>query len=244
MSQPAFPGRLTPDDPDLSERQKRILSALVRLHGAMARPVSSELLTQHGDIAVSSASVRTELSELEGLGLLERSHSSAGRVPTARGWGLYVRTLLTPAALDRSMVAELERTLSHSARDVRQLLDEASRVLSTLTHQLGLALALSLSGEVLTGLDLSPLGERRALLVLNLGAETLRMLVLELGSELDANQLEEVAAVLRERLVGRTLSEVRDRLDHDPELVRKSAVRIVSRAAALSWEQPVETPLY
>src|SRR5690242_6876129 len=126
MSQPAFPGRLTADDPDLTERQQRILAALVELHGTMARPVSSELITQHGDIAMSSAGVRAELSELETLGLLERSHSSAGRVPTPTGFSLYVRTLLTPALLDLDTVAQVERTLSHSARDVRQLLDEAS----------------------------------------------------------------------------------------------------------------------
>ena len=244
MSQPAFPGRLTPDDPDLSERQKRIFGALVGLHGTMARPVSSELLAQQEDIAVSSASVRAELSELESLGLVERSHSSAGRVPTARGFSLYVRTLLTPAELDPWVVAEVGRTLSHSERDVRQLLDEASRLLSTLTHQLGLALAVSLSGEILRGLDLAPLDEHRALLVLNIGAETLRTLVLELGSRLDREQLDEVASVLRERLLGRTLAEVRDRLDNDPELVRKSAVRIVARAAAASWERPVATPLF
>ena len=244
MSQTAFPGRLIPDDPDLSERQQRILAALVELHGAMARPVSSELITQHGDIAMSSASVRAELSELETLGLLERSHSSAGRVPTPTGFSLYVRTLLTPAALDLDTVAQVEGRLSHSARDVRQLLDEASQLLATLTHQLGLALAVSLAGEMLKGLDLARLDDRRALLVLDLGAETLRTLVLELESELERDELEQVAVVMRERLVGRTLSEVRDRLEHDPELVRKSAVRIVSRAAALSWEQPVETPLY
>jgi heat-inducible transcriptional repressor len=68
--------------------------------------------------------------------------------------------------------------------------------------------------------------------------------VLELESALERGQLEEVAAVLRERLVGRSLGEVRERLEHDPELVRRSAVRIVSAAAARSWENPVETPLY
>ncbi len=244
MSQPAFPGRLTPGDPDLTERQRRIFTTLVEVHGATARPVASEVLAQQGDIAVSSASVRAELSELEAMGLLERLHSSAGRVPTARGYELYVRRLLTPAVLDRAIVSEVERALGRSVHDVRRLLDEASRILSSLTHELGLALAASLSSELLTGLDLSPLHERRVLLVFNLGEGTLRTLVLELDSPLERDELEEVSGVLRERLLGRTLAEVRDRLERDPELVRTSAVRIVSAAAARSWEQPVETPLY
>jgi heat-inducible transcriptional repressor len=142
------------------------------------------------------------------------------------------------------MIAEVDRALGRSARDVRELLDEASRVLSSLTHQLGLALAASLGHEVLSNLELAPLGERRALLVLSLGESAVRTLVLELDSALEDEELREVSAVLRERLIGRALREVRDRLEADPEIVRSSAVRIVAAAAARSWEQPIETPLF
>ena len=117
-------------------------------------------------------------------------------------------------------------------------------MLSSITHQLGLAFASSLDGESLLRLDLAPLSERRVPMVLGLGAGGAQSLVLELESGLSSGDLEDVSEVLRERLLGRPLSEVRRRLASDAELVRDSAVRIVTRAATESWSRPVSTPLF
>jgi heat-inducible transcriptional repressor len=75
------------------------------------------------------------------------------------------------------------------------------------------------------------------------GVVLVRTLALPLDNALEAGELEEVAAVLRGRLLGRSLAEVRDRLDHDPELVRDTAVRLVARAASECWSSSVTTPL-
>lgn len=244
MSEPAFPGGHVERDPDLNRRQREVFAALVTLHGRSARPVGSEVLAQRAGIPLSSASIRGALAELETIGLLERSHTSAGRIPSARGYEFFIRTLLQPAVLPVELVLQVDETLTRSARDVEHLLHEASRLLSSLTHQLGLALAASLDRELLTRLDLVAADPQHALLALNLGPSAVRTLALELESPLDEGQLAEVEAVLRERLLGRTLGEVRDRLASDPELVRHSAVRMVARAAVESWSAPVSTPLF
>jgi heat-inducible transcriptional repressor len=142
------------------------------------------------------------------------------------------------------LLAELDRVLLSSTRDIEHLLNEASRVLSSITHQLGLALASSLDDEPLHEIELSPLDRQRALMVMNLGGAAVRTLVLELDSPLERDELEEVGAVLRERLVGRPLAEVRDRLARDPDLARHSAVRLVARATLGSWALPMSTPLF
>src|SRR6516164_6397971 len=214
MSEPAIPGRLSRGDPDLTERQRRVFDALVRLHGRTARPVSSETLAGEGGIRLSPASIRGALAELESLGLLERPHASAGRVPTARGFELYVRVLLVPAPLPAAWVEEIDGVLLHSERDIEHLLNDASRLLSGLTRQLGLARAASLEAEPLSGLELSALDRRRALLV------------------------------LRERLIGLPLAAVRQRLGTDGALARGGAVRVVARSALQGWRTPVSTPLY
>lgn len=242
MSEPAFPGRVTRDDPDLTSRQTQIFEILVRLHGRTARPVGSDALAAQPGIRVSAASVRADLAELEGLGLLERAASGA-RTPTARGYEYYVRTLLTPAVLSPMLREEVERVLEHSTRDVEHLLAQASRILSSLTRQLGLAVAASLDHEPLMRLDLEFLGERRALMVLGLGGGAVQTLLLELENPLDRDELASVGGVLRERLLGCPLLEVRERLAADPELVRRSAVRLVTRAAAESWSRLVSTPI-
>ncbi len=240
----AVPGRVAPGDPDLTARQRRIFSALLAMHQAHARPVGSESLARHEDIAVSAASVRADLAELEALGLLERAHASSGRVPTRQGYNLFIRTLVRPPALPAGLAAEVRSTLERSSRDVERLLHDAARVLSTLTHQLGLAQATSLAHERLSGLELARLGERRVLLVMHVGDLAVRTLVLELRSELDPGDLDEVESVLRERLLGTTLAEARERMVRDPELVRRSAVRIVVAAAAERWSDSEGTPLY
>jgi heat-inducible transcriptional repressor len=239
MSQPAVPGRLKREDPDLTERQRSLFAALVGHHAASARPVGSETLARDPGMTLSPASIRGTLASLEEMGLLERPNAAVGRVPTARGWDIYVRALLTPATLPAAWAAEMDRVLLHSTRDIEHLLNDASRLLSDLTRQLGLALAASLDGEPLAGLELTALDRRRALLVLALGAGGTRTLVLELESPLEAAELEEVAAVLRERLAGHTLAEVRERLGTDPGLARGSALRVVARAARESWSRAV-----
>jgi heat-inducible transcriptional repressor len=244
MSQPAFPGHLNREDPDLGERHRLVFEALLRLHGRTARPVGSEPLAARAGIRLSAASVRATLAELEAMGLLERSSASSGRVPTARGYEYFVRVLLAPAVLPAAVLEDIDRRLSSSARDVEALLAEASRVLSAVTRQLGLALAHALAGETLTRLDLEALDERRALLVLDLGPGATHTLMLELESPLERESLLEVAEVLRAHLVGLPLAAARERLAHDPELVRGSALRIVARAADESWTRPVSTPLY
>ena len=91
MSHPAFPGAVSQQDPELTSRQREVFVALVTLHGASARPVGSEALAQHARIPLSPASIRSSLAELEELGLLARTHASAGRVPSGSGYDFLVR---------------------------------------------------------------------------------------------------------------------------------------------------------
>jgi len=242
MSTPAIPGRLTASDPQLSERQRHVFGRLVALHRRDARPVSSERLGRAQELRRSGASLRGTLAELEELRLLERP-TGGGRVPSTAGWEYFVRVMLEPAALPAEIEDAVAERLSQSRHDVERLLQEASRLLASFSHQLGLALAASLEDEALVSLELEPLGERRALLVLGLAGHRSRTLVLELDTPLERQALQEVSDVLREQLLGGTLATARERLASDPALACHSAVRIVARAAAASWRRPVETPL-
>jgi len=237
MFQPAVPGHLSQSDPDLSPRLRSVLAALVSFHGRTARPVGSESLAREGAVPLSAASVRSALSDLETAGLVERAEVP-GRVPSRRGYEYFVRVLLEPEPLPADLQEEIRRRLNPAVRDVQELLAEASRVISALTRLMGIAHAGSLDPEPLAALDLEPLDEQRALLVLHLGAAAVRTLALELESPLSRSELAEVCGVLRERLVGRPLAEVRERLAIDPELARSSAARMVARAAARRWSDP------
>lgn len=244
MSHPAIPGHLTESEPDLSPRQRSVFAALVVLHGRTARAIGSETLARDSTLSFSAASLRSALAELEDQGLLERPHPAGGRVPSARGYEYYVRAIVEPEPLPSALDDELTRRLQGSARDVAQLLAEASRLISSLTHQLGLAHAASLDHETLVGLDLERLEDTRALMVLRLGIAAVRTVVLELESPLTREELRDVGDVLRERLLGHSLADVRERLANDPELARGSALRSVVRAAAGHWSASTPTTLF
>lgn len=235
MSRPAFPGGLNREDPDLTERQRQVFVALVEAFGRTVHPVGSETLSQRLGVRLSPASIRATMTELESLGLLERAHTSSGRVPSTFGYDFFIRTELRPSPLPSDLVREVEERLRRSTTDIEQLLGEASRLLASLTDQLGLGVTDAIDGERLRELELVRLADRKALLVLSLGGVTVRTFVLELESPLGTSELEAVTAVLRERLLGLTLADVRSRLSTDPALARDSAVRIVTRAAAASW---------
>ena len=123
------------------------------------------------------------------MGLLRAAPCVAARVPSGEGYDFLIRDAGHPGrAAARGAARDRRDGCARSTHDVEQLLDEASRLLSALTRQLGLAVAASLEHERLVHLDLEPLGERRALLVLGLGGGAARTLVLELESPLDARR--------------------------------------------------------
>jgi heat-inducible transcriptional repressor len=230
------PRRLT----DLTPRQRLVLELLVRQFLSTARPVASQALAVEGRFAWAPATLRQAMNELEEMGLLEQPHAASGRVPTDRGYRLFVDGLSAPAPLREDERAAIEDVLARSARDVEELLTQASRVLAELSTQVGFAVPPSLDAMALTGLELVHLGERRVLLVLGVRGGAVRTMQLELESTLGRDELARVARLLGERLLGRTLSEVRLRLAKDDALVRDGAAAVVADAvlAALSSVRP------
>jgi heat-inducible transcriptional repressor len=217
---------------DLTPRQRQVLALLVRQYLGAARPVSSQTLAVEGRHAWAPATVRATLNELEELGLLEQPHAAAGRVPTDRGYRVFVDAFETPATLSEDECRAIEKALDASARDVEQLLGQASRLLADAAAQLGFALAPALDEGHLGGLELVHVGGPRILLVLTVQGGRTRTMTLELTGTLARAEIERVARLLRERLLGRPFSEVARRLADDETLVRDGAVAIVAQAMA------------
>lgn len=228
LAQTPRPTRLA----DLTGRQRRVLTLLVRQYQSTARPVASGALAVEGGFAWAPATVRSAMLELEAMGLLEQPHAAAGRVPTDRGYRLYVDGLGAPEPLDPAEQEEVERALTASARDVEQLLRQASRLLADTASELGFAIAPILDEGVLEGLDLVHVGERRLMLVLTVKSGPARSVALDITSPLARADVERVAQLLRERLLGLPFAEVRRRLASDDALVRDVAAALVAAAIA------------
>ena len=133
-----------PKDPkefsELSERKKLILKSIVEAHIAEGEPVGSKYLIENNrQLTCSSATIRNEMAELEAMGYLEQPHTSAGRVPSERGYRLYIDSLIERYAMTASEITEINRLLRSKVSELDQILALASKLASSLTDYAGIA---------------------------------------------------------------------------------------------------------
>lgn len=127
------------DGKNLSERKKMILKAIIDAHIMNGEPIGSKYLTQTNKIALSSATIRNEMAELEALGYLEQPHTSAGRVPSETGYRFYVDSLMKSYRLTAAELEEINNLQRNKVAEMDQLLERAGRIMSMLTNYTSLA---------------------------------------------------------------------------------------------------------
>jgi heat-inducible transcriptional repressor len=225
------PSEERPPVPDLSERQASVLRAVVTGFVGGGEPIGSRTLSHLLPLAISSASIRNVLAELTELGLVEKPHASAGRVPTERGLRLFVDELLAPVDL----AASERRDIAYRVEEAEGegVVHLASELLSRHTRQLGFVVAPRLDRVVLRYLSLVRLSSERLLVVLISRTGTAFRRVVEDGRGLGQADLDRIAALLNERVAGRTLRQVRDRLAREASTLRRQANVLLLRALEL-----------
>jgi len=224
------------DSHELSERQAIVLRAIVQAYVGEAAPIGSQTLTHLLPIQISSASVRATLAELAGMGLVEKPHTSSGRIPTERGLRVFVDRLLDPKRLDASNLASYDvRNISYSFDEAEadSLVKVASRLLSECTRQLGFVVAPRLEHIVLSRISLVRLSSERVLVLLVSKNGGVQRRVIAGDGEWDQRELDRTAALLSDRAAGHTLLEVRAALVEEAERLRDRADQLLTRALAL-----------
>jgi len=228
---------MTPADRDearqhvLSERQCAVLRAVVAGYVGEAAPIGSKTLAHLLPLSISSASVRNTLSELTDLGLVDKPHRSAGRVPTEKGLRLFVDELLAPIDLAPSERRDIAYQVEGAVGD--DLVTLASGLLSRHTHQLGFVVAPRVDRLVLRHVSLVRLSSEKLLVVLVAQTGTACRSVISDEARLTQPQIERISTLLNERAVGRTLPQVRSLLAREAEGLRRQADRILQLALEL-----------
>ncbi|MCK4547645.1 MAG: heat-inducible transcription repressor HrcA [Candidatus Eisenbacteria sp.] len=149
---------------ELTDRQKEVLRAVVLQHVRTAEPVASRALARRFQMAVSPATVRNVMVDLEEAGLLEQPHTSAGRVPTDVGYRVFVDRLMVKEAPTREEIVLLRTELGHERRTVESFLKRTSRALGKAADQLGIAISPGIRAGALARIEASPLAGGRLLL--------------------------------------------------------------------------------
>ncbi len=198
--------------PTLDERRREVLRELIRLHIESGEPVGSESLSRSLHRALSPATLRNVMADLEALGYLDHPHTSAGRVPTDEGYRFYVDSLagLQPLALrEREQIDAELRSRDASAE---QTLERASHLLSRLSRHVGFVLAPDIARTSFRHIDLVPLAHPRVLVVMVSASGLVTHKVIEVEEKLHPDDLQACANYLNAHFTGMSLAEIRRRL--------------------------------
>jgi heat-inducible transcriptional repressor len=203
----------------LTERERQVLEAVIETYVATAEPAGSRTISRRSGLALSAATIRNTMSDLEEKGYLYHPHTSAGRIPTDLAYRVYVNSLMRPSEVSASDSHQIREELAERSA-VDQILERAAQVLGVLTKELGVAVGPSLDAAVLERVELLQAGSDRLLLVLTLKSGVVRTIFVEVPSHLAPAAVVNVAIVLNDRLAGLTLHEIRATL---PERLRDAA---------------------
>jgi heat-inducible transcriptional repressor len=201
----------------LTDRQLRVLEAVVQTYVETAEPAGSQTIARRFGLGVSAATIRNIMSELEDKGYLFHPHTSAGRVPTDRAYRTYVDHMMRRSPLSDHEQIALKAELNTPRTAVDEILHRAAQVLGVLTQELGVAVAPALETVLLERLDLVRVSSDRLLLVFNLRSGVVRTIFVQVPGSVAADAVQRVSEVLNARLAGHTLKEIRTTL---PERLR------------------------
>ena len=191
----------------LDERKTAILSAVVQEYIATAQPVGSSHVVDAPGVGVSSATVRNELAHLEQEGFVVQPHTSAGRIPTDKGYRYFVDNLTTPGPLDSVRTAQIGDFFTAAHGRIEEMLHQTSDLLANLTNSASLVLGPTPAEIEVRSVQLVPLSATHATVVVVFSNGAVESSTLELPAGCDDEQLSEAATVLAKNLVGKKLSE-------------------------------------
>lgn len=197
----------------MDKRKQKILKAVVQKYIMTGSPVGSKSLAQSLNLGVSPATIRNELSKLEGMGYLYQPHVSAGRVPTDLGYRAYVDSLVGRTRLREEEKRAILKLFSNKTRELEDMLQETSTLLSRLTSAAALVIAPRLRRNTIKHLDLVNLSDELVLLVIITDTGRVEKKPFKLESKEEAEQINVVQVFLNLHLQGLGLDELDDAMD-------------------------------
>ena len=198
---------------ELTERERQVLEAVVRNYVETAEPTGSRIVSRNFNLGISSATIRSTMGDLEDKGYLFHPHISAGRVPTDLAYRFFVDRLMAPQRLTSAERTNLRRQLDGSSTSaVERLVMKATRVLSFVSNELGVAVTPRLEAAVLEKVELIQVSSSRVLFVATIRGGVVRTVYVDLPLEVPQKTLVTVTVAMNERLAGLTLQEIRHTL--------------------------------
>ncbi|HXF65759.1 MAG TPA: heat-inducible transcriptional repressor HrcA [Burkholderiales bacterium] len=215
------------ETPILSERAQILLKTLIERYIAEGQPVGSRALSKYSGLDLSPASIRNVMADLEEMGFVASPHTSAGRVPTARGYRFFVDALLTIKPLDTVEVHQLEEHLH--ADNTQKLVASASQLLSDLTHFAGVVMTPRRSPGF-RHIEFLKLSDKRVLLIIVTPEGDVQNRILFMQKSYTPSELTEAANILNQNYAGLTFDEIRRRIREELRQLTEDMTRLMTAA--------------
>ncbi|NLA78150.1 MAG: heat-inducible transcription repressor HrcA [Erysipelothrix sp.] len=205
----------------LSDRKVQIFKAIVEEFIQTAEPVGSKTLLKKYKFNFSSATIRNEMMELESMGLLEKTHTSSGRVPSVKGYHFYVEHLMEDESTDQIEFA-LAQVFSDRRLNVNEVIKKSCDILSQMTNLTTIVLGVESQTQRLENVQVIPLSERSAMAVFETNKGHSESRIFHFEEQLSTSDIQVWCRVLNDRLIGTPLDELVDKLQFiRPILARK-----------------------
>lgn len=230
----------------LNDRKRKILQIIIEDYIETAEPVGSRTIARKHDLGLSPATIRNEMSDLELLGYLEQPHTSAGRVPSALAYRLYVDSMQEPGNLTENDRALINSWYKERIRSMDDIFKSTAKILSRMTQNVSLVVANKNSRARFQYLRFLPLNERQAIMCIVTDDGAMDSGLIELPVDMDMGQLDYLAGKMSNLLKNRTLTEITgdllqevySQVAHDDVLLA-SLKEAIDNIAAKNKEQKV-----
>lgn len=214
----------------LSERQKLILSAIVDDYIRFVEPVGSRSISKRGDVGFSPATIRNEMSDLEEMGYLEQPHTSAGRIPSQKGYRYYVDHLVRRGRLSSHELDIIKLFIAEKLNEIEQAIQQAAAILSGLTNYTSIVLGPEMVKATLKHLQIIPISDRTAVAIIVTNTGYVENKVISIPDELSMSEIEKVVNILNAKLSGVPLMHFKSKLDNE---IAAELSRYVSKSEEL-----------
>ncbi len=220
----------------LDERSERVLLAVIQSYIEHPDPVGSRYVTKKYDFNYSPATIRNIMADLEDMGFLSQPHTSAGRVPTDKAYRYYVENILEEIKDDSDLLEVLNKKIRAGTEDVDTLLDETSRILSSISKYLGLAVSPGPEGSVLRKIEFVPYKDDRIAVVILTDEGVIRHKIIKNELALSPSELQRISNYINRQYKGFTIKEIRENLAEELRRDREMYDNLLQRSLALCRE--------
>ena len=214
---------------ELTERKKKVLRSVVDLYIRTAEPVGSKAITELPDMKYSSATIRNEMADLTAMGYLEQPHTSAGRIPSAAGYRLYVDELMMDYRLSMDETKSINTAIEEKMQRVDKMMEKVAKLVSQATDLPAISVASRYGGATVNRFDLILAGQGSVILVIMLTNDEVVNKLIKLPVNVTESDLKILSAVLNATMTNLTADEF------SPELLE----RVMSAAGAAASLVPI-----